>query len=388
VDPRLKIRVFMRMNQPPISPGLRFLLSAACLVIVVAGLRGAGTILVPLALALFVAVVSLPLLNVIRRYGVPTAVAIFLVVLFDASALFLFGWIVSLASFEIREQLPEYIVRAQEMERETLGWFSERGLQLDVSPLGSFLSVDTQRFVDIGLGVIRGATGLLTTVFIVTLIFIFILAEAPNFSRKLGLIMGQRRDLGRSTKIVREIQHYLAIKTLISVATGITLGILTWGLGLDFPLLWGLLAFLLNFIPNVGSIIAAVPAIIVGLLQVGPGMAVLVTIVYIAVNALFGNFLEPMLVGRQLGLSTLVVVLSLVFWGWLWGPIGMFLSVPLTMALKIGLENSEEFRWVAVLMNAEPSDSAAAAALPSASAAPVPTPPPSTVGGRQAKQVS
>ncbi|MEX2581855.1 MAG: AI-2E family transporter [Gemmatimonadota bacterium] len=368
------------MNSPPISPGLRFLLSAACLVVVVAGLRGAGAILVPLALALFVAVVSLPLLNVVRRYGVPSVLAIFFVVLFDAAALFLFGWVVSLASLEIRDQLPQYILRAQEMESATVNWFAARGIEVDVSPIGDFLEVDTQRFLDIGLGVIRGATGVITTVFLVTLIFVFILAEAPSFPRKLRAVMGKRADLGRSTKIVREIQHYLAIKTLISAATGLTIGVVTWGLGLDFPLLWGLLTFLLNFIPNVGSIIAALPAVVVGLLQLGPGMAVLVAMVYMGVNALFGNFLEPMLVGRQLGISTLVVVLSLVFWGWLWGPIGMFLSVPLTMALKIGLEHSEEFRWVAYLMNAEPRTAPARLASPS--------PPPSTVAARKAKQVS
>jgi AI-2 transport protein TqsA len=341
------------MSPPPISAGLRFLLSAACIVIVVAGLRSAATILVPLALAFFVAVVSLPMLNAMRKRRVPTVIAILFVVLLDGLALFVFGWVVSLASLEIRAQLPEYVIRTQELERSTVAWFRLRGVEMDASPIATFLELDAQRFLDLGLGVIRGATDLITTVFLVTLIFVFILAEAPGFPAKLRRISRDHGNLARSAKIVREIQQYLAIKTVVSLATGITLGLITWGLGLDFPLLWGLLAFLLNFIPNVGSIIAALPPILVGLLQMGLGMAVLVAIVYIAVNALFGNFLDPLLVGRQLGISTVVVVLSLVFWGWVWGPIGMFLSVPLTMAVKIGLENSDEFRWVAVLMNAD-----------------------------------
>jgi predicted PurR-regulated permease PerM len=191
------------------------------------------------------------------------------------------------------------------------------------------------------------------------------------------MIVGHDR-LERSSKIVREIQHFLAIKTLISAATGLTVGVAMWGLGLDFALLWGLLAFLLNFIPNVGSIIAAFPAVVVALLQIGPGAAVLVMVVYVGVNALFGNFLEPMLLGRQLGIATLVVILSLVFWGWVWGPIGMFLSVPLTMALKIGLENSPEFKWVAMLMASDGRLAAAEAATePAAEAASLTTPPPS-----------
>lgn len=364
------------MSPPPISAGLRFLLTAACVVIVVAGLRSAATILVPLALAFFVAIVSLPMLNKMRARGVPTLIAIFFVVLIDGLALFLFGYAVSLASLEIRAQLPEYVVRAQELERSTVEWLQMRGVEIDASPIGTFLAVDGQRLLDLGLGVLRGATDLITTVFLVALIFVFILAEAPGFPAKLSRISSNRDSLVRFAKIVREIQQYLAIKTLISLATGITLGLITWGLGLDFPLLWGLLAFVLNFIPNVGSIIAALPPILVGLLQVGVGMAVLVAIVYIAVNALYGNFIDPLLVGRQLGISTVVVVLSLVFWGWLWGPIGMFLSVPLTMAVKIGLENSEEFRWVAVLMNADPREPR----VPAPVVPPAPSAPPSTQG--------
>lgn len=336
---------------------------AACLVIVVAGLRGASSILVPFALALFIAVVSLPLLNLMRRNRVPTGFSILFVVGVVAAAISLLIWLVSLASMEVRVALPAYIVRLQELEHAAVSLLLARGVPVAGSPLSELMAMDPERLFGIGLGVLRGATGILSTAFIVTLIFIFILAEAPVFPAKVRALVGRGgADLARSTTIVREIQHYLAIKTLISMVTGITLGVAMWGLGLDFPLLWGLLAFLLNFIPNIGSIIAAIPPILVALLQIGPGMAVLVALVYTGANALFGNFLEPMLVGRQLGISTLVVVLSLIFWGWVWGPIGMFLSVPLTMAVKIGLENTDDFRWIAHLMNAPPREHGGAVA--------------------------
>lgn len=336
----------------PISPGLRFLLTAACLVIVVAGLRGASTILVPLALALFVAVISLPLLNFVRNRGVPTSIAILAVVIFDAAALFGFGWLLSLSALEVRNQLPLYMGRLQQLEDESIAWLSSRGLEISASPLADMLQ--PEQLLDIVSTVLLGATDVLTSVFLVTLIFIFILAEASTFPRKFRAIVGgDEADIGRSFQIVKEIQHYLGIKTVVSAVTGITVGVIMWALGIDFPLLWGLTAFLLNFIPNVGSIVAAIPAVFVALLQIGPGMAMIVMGVYIGVNALYGNFIEPLLVGRQLGLSTLVVVLSLVFWGWVWGPTGMFLSVPLTMALKIILEHSDEFRWVAFLMTSE-----------------------------------
>ncbi|UCE63456.1 MAG: AI-2E family transporter, partial [Nitrospirota bacterium] len=126
-----------------------------------------------------------------------------------------------------------------------------------------------------------------------------------------------------------------------------------WLLGIDFPLIWGLLAFLLNYIPNLGSIIAAIPAVLLGYIQFDPGRALLVALGYVIINIVFGNFVEPRLMGRKLGLSTLVVFLSLVFWGWLWGPVGMLLSVPMTMIVKISLESNPSTQWVGILMDSE-----------------------------------
>jgi predicted PurR-regulated permease PerM len=164
-------------------------------------------------------------------------------------------------------------------------------------------------------------------------------------------------DLHRFARAAREIQKYLGLKTAISALTGLLIGGWVALLGLDFALTWGFLAFLLNFIPNIGSIIAAIPAVLLALVQLGPAQAVLVAVGFIVVNVVLGNLVEPQLMGRTLGMSTLVIFLSLVFWGWLWGPVGMFLSVPLTMILKISMENSRHLKSVAMML-----DSAAAVA--------------------------
>ena len=156
--------------------------------------------------------------------------------------------------------------------------------------------------------------------------------------------------------MVTEVQEYLGIKTFISLATGILLGAWCWVMGLDFPVLLGLMAFVLNYVPTVGSIIASAPAILLALIQVGFGHAVLVGAGFFAVNGVFGNLIEPNLLGRRLGLSTLVVILSLIFWGWVWGPVGALLAVPLTMIVKIMLENTSDLRWVAVLLDKAPPD--------------------------------
>ena len=121
-------------------------------------------------------------------------------------------------------------------------------------------------------------------------------------------------------------------------------------LGVDFAILWGLVAFLLNYVPIIGSIIAAIPAILLALIQLGVAPALLTCLGYVVVNVIFGSILEPRFMGRGLGLSTLVVFLSLVFWGWILGPVGMILSVPLTMIVKIALESSDDTHWIAVML--------------------------------------
>jgi predicted PurR-regulated permease PerM len=122
-------------------------------------------------------------------------------------------------------------------------------------------------------------------------------------------------------------------------------------MGIDFPLLWAVVAALLNFIPNIGALLSAVPPVALALIQYGFGSALGTASAYTLAHLVLGNMLEPRLLGRNLGLSTLVVFLSLVFWGWLWGPLGMVLSVPLTMILKIALESSTQFKAVAELMD-------------------------------------
>jgi AI-2 transport protein TqsA len=127
-------------------------------------------------------------------------------------------------------------------------------------------------------------------------------------------------------------------------------------IGVDYPIMWGMLAFAFNFIPNIGSIIAAVPAVLLAVVQLGPGSALEAAACYVAINMVVGNVIEPRFMGKGLGLSTLVVFLSLLFWGWVFGPIGMLLSVVLTMTLKMLLESSEETRWMALLLEPNPEE--------------------------------
>ncbi|HSJ09379.1 MAG TPA: AI-2E family transporter, partial [Longimicrobiales bacterium] len=213
------------------------------------------------------------------------------------------------------------------------------------------IMVSPGRVVDLATGALKGFAGFMSMVVLVALIMLFLLAEAGGVPRKVRAAMGREdADLARYGRVMSEIQRYLAIKTATSMATGLLLGLWTFGIGLDFAVFWGLSAFLLNYIPTIGSLVAAVPPIVLALIQLGPGGAMLTATGYIVVNLGIGNIIEPAVMGKRLDVSPLVVLLSLLFWGWVWGPIGMLLSLPLTMVLKTLFENSTSLAWVAVLM--------------------------------------
>lgn len=356
------------------SAGTRFLLGAAGLVVLVAGMRAAAPILVPLVLAVFITVVNYPLLQFLRRLRVPTPVAVVAVVLLTFTFL---GLIVLIGSSSLRDVgsvLPVYQERIKELEVMLLGALEplrERGLHV---PDGRSLLTDMtepERLMDLLSGVVVRAAGFVSAAAIVILFTIFMLSEATDFPAKLRAALGRGdADLSRFAGAVQDIQRYLAIKTAISLVTGSLVAFWLWAIGVDFPLLWGMLAFMFNFVPNVGSLIAAIPAVLFALLILGPWSALLAAIGYLVVNISLGNLVEPHLMGRRFGLSTMVVVLSLVFWGWLWGPVGMLLSVPLTVVVRIGLEYTDDLRWLAVLLSNDARPSSVPMAFPDGTAEP------------------
>jgi len=340
-------------------PGARFLFVLACLVIVVFGVKFAAPILLPASFALFLAVLSLPVMLGLKRRRVPAVLAIALTVGLVMAIFVLLILLAGQSLSDLQSQLPRYAARLQNLQTSWIRWLEgHTGL-----PVGSYLTmdlIDPGAVVDFAGSAVGRIAQFLSMTFLVFLIMIFMLGEATVFPEKMRLILRtEAADRDRLEKVVREVQTYLGIKTVISLATGLLLGAWAYVMGLDFPVLLGLVAFMLNYVPTVGSIIAAAPAILLSLILHGTlSNALVVALGYVVVNTIFGNILEPNLMGRRLGLSTLVVVLSLLFWGWAWGPLGALLSVPLTVVVKIWLENTRDLRWVAVLLDKAPTASA------------------------------
>jgi predicted PurR-regulated permease PerM len=336
------------------AQGFRFLLIAASLVVVIAGLRAAAPIALPFALSLLLAILSLPLLLWLQDKRIPTTLAVLLTVLANIVCLGTIVLIVGGSVESFTREAPKYADRLQQMNAALLAWLQSKGIE--VSPEIARDVINPGRAMAFVGQMFNSLASVLSNFILVIITTIFILFEITQFPQKLRLVFGsQDSDSDTFTKVVVDVQRYLGIKTIISLATGILIGVWVAILGVDFPILWGFLAFLFNYIPNLGSILAAVPTLLLALVQLGPGAAALVGLGYLAVNMVLGTFVEPYFMGRKLGLSTLVIFLSLVFWGWVWGPVGMLLSVPLTMVVKILLENSENFRWVAVLLAPTPA---------------------------------
>jgi AI-2 transport protein TqsA len=332
------------------GPVLRWLLGAGAVVVIVAGLRAAAPLLVPLLVAVFLSLVVFPLVAMLQRRKVPSWGAVSLAMLLVVGALVGPGLVVQSTAVQFAEAMPRYQERLAQMmvsAREHLG-----GYGLDVGEWGMVLDPDV--LVNVVGFTVSGVAALLSNLLLVLLLTMFILLETAAFTRKLR----RARRLGEGeadylSAVPGDVLRYLWIKTLVSLMTGLLIGLWVWALGVDFAILWGFLAFLLNYIPNFGSVLAAIPAVLLAALQFGPGWAALVAAGYVVVNLVLGNILEPLWMGRRLGLSPLVVLLSLLFWGWVFGPVGMLLSVPLTMVVKIVMENIPDLRWVAALLAGE-----------------------------------
>ncbi len=335
-------------TQAESGSGGRFFIMLASVVIVVAGLRAASAVLVPLILARFLAILGMPGLVWLQKRRIPGVLAVGIVVLGLVGLLALAGLLAGESINQFTEAIPRYRKRFDQLLDSGAEWFKRFGIEITLLKLID--AVDPSRVMDLVAGALKGLAAALSNVVLVLLTVMFLLLEALGFPAKFRAAFGAKGGADRWARVTADIQRYLFIKTWISLATGIVLGLWNYTLGVDFALLAGLTAFLLNFVPNLGSILAAIPPILVALIQLGPGPALLLMAGYIVVNFVLGNIIEPHIMGRHLNLSALVVFLSLVFWGWVWGAVGMILSVPIMIIIKILLENSEEWRWVAILM--------------------------------------
>jgi predicted PurR-regulated permease PerM len=289
------------------------------------------------------------------KYRVPKWLAVILLMCF----IVLMGlWLASLVGSSINEfskQLPYYRVQLVEQ----FSWILSKlhALNIQISKDQFLAYFDPGMALSMTTNMLSGVGNVMANLFLIILTIVFMLFEAQSLPKKLHLALDDPdMRLQQIDRFLQSVNQYMVIKTLVSLATGLIVGVGLAVIGVDYALLWAVIAFLFNYIPNIGSIIAAIPAVLLAFVQLGPAAAGGTALLYLGANMVMGNVVEPKFMGRGLGLSTLVVFLSLIFWGWLLGSVGMLLSVPLTMVVKIALESSKSGGWLAILLSDDVDD--------------------------------
>jgi AI-2 transport protein TqsA len=335
-----------------IGTGAKAVVGLAALVIALSGLQAASDLLLPLCVAVLLVGVSLPAVSWMEARGVPHLWAIAVAVLAQLGLVIGVAALIGGTVGAFTARVPLYQARLADMAAgaarllEDAGWESgPEALAEAVRHLGLMRLVSN---------LLESVADLFSKTLLVALLVLFMLFEAGRWRVKMAYVFSEpSEDLPRFAAAAREIQRYLVLKTALNVIIGVLFGAVAWLFGLDFFLLWGLLAFLLNYIPTLGPFLATVPPVAIALVQLGPVSALAVLLVYLGFNFVLGSLVEPRVMGRALGLSPLVVLSAMVFWAWLWGPVGALLAVPLTMLVKIVASNTEDLRWVAVLLGSQ-----------------------------------
>lgn len=344
----------------------RTLLNLAAFVVIVAGMRAASWLIVSFVLALFLTILCSTPLRWLTDHKVPKSAAVLTIVLVILALGTVAGGLIATPLVELgrtEAQLDLLFAEQVEAVAATVSDYMVRfGLQ---SPL-----LDTDELISPSwlLGLMRQLVEnlgfILANGFLIILTMVFMLFEISSFPTKVRVAFGEADATEAREnweKVATAVRRYVVLKTIVSLGTGLCVGGLMALLGAGYPILWGVLAFLLNYVPNIGSFIAAVPAVLVAWLTIGVGTAVAAAAGFLVVNVVWGNLIEPKVMGYSVGLSTLVVFASLVFWGWVLGPVGMLLSVPLTVMFRIVLGMNESTRWIAVMLGSERSDEITAA---------------------------
>ncbi len=334
------------------SPLSRALIVMAAIAIAVMFMQSAASVIAPVLLAAFIATITTPLLRWLQRKRVPKwlslAIVVFLLLEFISVLALLFAG--QLEGF--RDGLPGYQERLLLLGDQIGSWLEEIGVARAREAVKDILDPAAAfGLVRIALSSISGTFG---TGLLVLLVVVFMLLEAPRLLNRLRIAFHLTETAEERLRgVLSAISRYMIIKSLASMATALCIWLWLWILGIDFAILWAILAFLLNYIPFLGAFLMTIPAVLFALIQTDVQTSLLVALGYFAVNTLIGSILEPRVLGRGLGMSTLVVFLSLLFWGWVLGTVGFFLAVPLTKALINILDISPQTRPIAILLGSE-----------------------------------
>ncbi len=318
-----------------------------------------ANLLIPLALALFFAILLQPVLAWFEKKSWPYSLSLVVIYLSSISSVALIGLMIYQTGVSLVKQKDKLFSQINEKLNGTLEWFEQvTGVVIESSEMtGKLSQMMSTDWIIKSSGTVAGFLGDFTGLFVMTSLYLIVLLGSIMKYEQYIKYLEQGDDDGAKNllkgfeQVKSSIVTYIKVKFLMSFFTGIGFGLVCWFFGIDFALFWGFLAFVLNFIPTVGSILATIPPILLGLIQLGSlGPLLLLALCLVIIQFVFGNFFEPKLLGSSLSLNTVVVIMGLVFWGYLWGVTGMILSVPLLVLLKVVLAQIPDADFIVRLM--------------------------------------
>lgn len=324
------------------------LATLAYMVILITGLKLGSAIVLPFLMAVFLFIIFYPFVERLNKLGVPNIITSLIVFTMMVVSLFLLGAFLSTSTDEIVKNIAIYQEKFHQLIPQIIAFFEQNNISLEWDNIMNFL--EPIKVLNYTTAFFRGMGNIVLNVFLTLILVIFLLLESSLIFQKALYFTKTRQQKEKLQLFIKSINRYFIIKTFTSALTGLLIWALLESFDLQYAAFFGVLAFLLNYIPSIGSFIAAFPALFVAILQLNIMDTMIITSGYLIINNLISNFFEPKIMGKDLGLSTFIVFASMVLWGWIFGPIGMLLAVPLTIMIKIAFQNSEEYHWIAVVL--------------------------------------
>ena len=322
----------------------------ASFVVIIAGVKMASQVVVILFLAIFISSIFSTLLKVLQKKHIPRLFSYFIILLIVSGIGVMLAYVINISLNDFLTNLPTYEEKLKNTILNLLHFAQDSGIQIDKAKIMGALNFNS--FFGFTTNII-GSIGTFLSKFLLVVIGVaFILAESKSFQTKLRVIFrNNAKKLEHFNLFSFNIQKYFVVKSFTSFLTGFIITIVLTLFGVDYPVLWGVIAMLFNFVPVVGSIIASIPAVLLTFMNLDINTTIWVIVLYVIINISISNILEPKLMGKELGLSPLVIFFSLIFWGYILGIVGMFLAVPITMTLKISFDSNTSTHWLGILMS-------------------------------------
>lgn len=321
----------------------------AYLIVIIAGLKTASEIVVILLMAFFVFLIFLPMVRRLRALGLNDLFTTIIVSLIMFSIIFVIGIFLISSAQDFTKNLPLYQQKYDLIIPQIVDYLSHFGIKLSSDEIINMFNPIS--LIQQAINFAKGMGNIMTNGFLTLVVIIFLFLESSLMIQKIFFFLPSPESKEHLLLFTQNINTYFTIKTFTSLLTGFLVYAMLALFHLEYALLFGFLAFILNYIPNIGSFIAAVPALAIALLQLPLAEVFFIAVGYMVINNVVGNFLEPKILSKGVGISTFFVFLSMLIWGWILGPIGMFLAVPLTITIKMAASYTKRYRWISVLLS-------------------------------------